>query len=189
MTSKNPARRHILRQVPLSEYFASEEDLAATLAAVHYKIVAVFLNSTHPRTGRTTGRDNYICGLGDRISHLERHVIDKIKLRREFGLQHLPRSISHLTRPERDRIVGYVHAMLVNTVLVTMREDNDLWYFDGDWCFSNTVRVLHDKHTRMAREATNTYHGDRRNYHGRPSNQGRRRQKQLRVASGVSIGG
>lgn len=189
MTSKNPAQRHLLGQVPLEEYFATEEDLRATLAAVHYKTVAVFLSATHPSTGKATGRDNYICGLEGRISHLEKYVMGRITLRREFGLQHLPRNISHLSRFERDRILSHVHSLLVSSVLVAMRDDRDIWYFDGDWCFSNTVRVLHDKHARMARKASNTYLGDQRNYHGRPSKQGRRRQKQLRTAPGVSIGG
>ena len=192
MTSKDPVQRHLLGQVDLHEYFDSEDDMTATLVAVRYKVVATFLKSVHPRTGKTTGRDNYICGVDAKISDLADYVAEHTNLRREFSATHLSKPLEMmLTRHQRQRLVRRIHARLICVVLVAMRDASDLWYMEGvgDWLFSNTLRIEHDRAERLRREATNTYHGDRRNWHGRPSNQGRRRSRQNRFAPGTSIGG
>lgn len=185
MTSKSIEQRHVRGQIPLSEYFKSEDDMAIAFAGVRFEVARAFLRATHPKTGRATGRDNYICGLDDSISALSKFVLDHTSLRRVFGHADLPKHTVHLTRVQWGRILDRIHMQMVSVVLTSMRDnEKNLWRLDGDWCFSNFIRVEYD---RVMKEVKLAYR-DSRNWHGRPSEQGRRRAKQLRVAPGVSIG-
>ncbi|MDB5161748.1 MAG: hypothetical protein JWM52_256 [Candidatus Saccharibacteria bacterium] len=198
MTAQTTARRHQLGQVPIEEYFDLEtDDMGATLAAIRYKIVAVFLRATDPATGRSTGRDNCIAGVNDKLGDLVTYVVNRINLRREFGLRELQyglRDLSEvqkasLSRRDREKIAEKVQAELVRMILLTMRNDeHSLYYCDTLWCFSHDLRIEHDHAERVKRVKENTYHGDKRNWHGKPAKQGRRRTKQLRMAPGSSIG-
>lgn len=199
MTAQSTARRHQLGQVPIEKYFDPEtDDMGATLAAIRYKIVAVFLRATDPATGRTTGRDNCIIGVNDKIGSLADYVIDKINLRREFGLRELQYGLrdlgevdkAMLSRRDREKIAEHVRAKLICMILLTMRDDeHSLYYCDTMWCFTNDLRVEHDHVAQVTRAKSNSYHGDKRTWHGKPAKQGRRRTKQLRMAPGNSIGG
>lgn len=71
---------------------------------------------------------------------------------------------------------------MVCAILLTMREDKNLYYMDGDWMFSNVIRIEYD---RAAREVKQAWRNDR-TFHGRPSKQGRRRAREGRVAAGLS---
>lgn len=185
MTSSIIEHRHLLGQVPLSDYFASEDDMALAFAGARFKVVGAFLRATHPKTGRATGIDNCICGLDDRIGTLAKFVLESTSLRKVFGHQNLPKHEVHLKRAQWDRILGRIHMQMVCIILTTMRDDElNLWRLDGDWCFSNLIRVEYD---RVMREVKLAYR-DSRNFHGRPSKQGRRRAKQLGLAPGTSIG-
>lgn len=188
MTAKTASRRHLLGQVPLRDYFRSDESMGATLAAVQYKVVACFLRATHPQTGRTTGRDNCICGLGPELRAVVTYATERVNIRREFGHAHLPKLEVELTRAQWELVLNRIHCELVALAVVHMRDTHKLYFMDGDWCFSNELRVEHDHMAQLARKNENDYRGDRRNFHGRPSDQGRRRAKGLRVATGVSIG-
>jgi hypothetical protein len=188
MTAKTAAARHLLGQVPLRDYFKSDESMGATLAAVQFKVVACFLRATHPQTGRTTGKDNCICGLGPELGAVVAYAASRINIRREFGHGHLPKSEADLTRAQWAQVMFRIHRELITLAVVHMRDTHKLYFMDGDWCFSNELRTEHDHMAQMSRKKENDYRGDRRNFHGRPGDQGRRRAKGLRLAPGVSIG-
>lgn len=185
LSSRDIGRRHLMGEVPLEEYFRSEDHIDEVFAAVRRRVVGVMLAARSPR-GRCTGRDNYITGLDRRISSLSWYVRNNIRgLNRIFGHTHLPKHAVKLTRSEWDRVLERIYGEIIISILIVMRDDHSLWYQDGDWCFSNVIRVEHD---RSVREVKQTWR-NQRNFHGRPSKQGRRRAKQLRVAPGISIGG
>ncbi|MEO6109747.1 MAG: hypothetical protein ABIP50_01920 [Candidatus Saccharimonadales bacterium] len=197
MTAQSALRRHQLGQVPVEKYFdETSDDMGATLAAIRYKIVAVFLRATDPATGRTTGRDNCIIGVNDEISDLVTYVTERINLRREFGLRELhyglrdveKHTLATLSRRDREQIAGKVRAKLICMAMLAMREKHFLYWMDGRWCFTSDLRDEHDHLAQVMRAKDNSYHGDRRNWHGKPAKQGRRRTKQLRMAPGTSIG-
>jgi len=185
LSSRSEAGRYLLGQVPLHDYFDSEEDLAEALSGVRFRVVSAFLSSVHPESGKATGLGNYIVGVDERISSLATHVLrqPRTSLHRAFGYSDLPEVCRQLPRREQTRIVGYVHHQMVMLILVTMRDECNLWRFDGDWCFSHLLRVEHDHVMKAAKLAWR----DQRNWHGRPSKQGRRRAHQLRTAPGMSI--
>jgi len=188
LTSKDPARRYQLGQVSLEDYFRSEEDQDEVFAAIHRKVVGVLLNATCPDTGMSTGSQNYIRGMDGTVSSLVNYVMQNIRgLNGVFGHRHMPKQSVYMSRHEWDRVIARVHHQIVSAILVTMREDLNLWYMtgDGDWMFSNLIRIEYDRSRREARQAWR----DERSFHGRPSKQGRRRAKQNRMAPGVSIGG
>lgn len=190
MAAKTIERRHQLGQVPLREYFASIDELASTLAAVQYKFVNVLLKATHPKTGRGTGKDNYVCGVGTDIEDLASYVSKRIDLKSVYGHEQLPKLFAPgLNHRQWDLVLGHVHFMLLCAVAVALRDSYDLYQLNGDWCFTNNIRVQHDRLARIAREFSNTYQKDNRSWHGRPANQGRRRASELGFAPGTSIGG
>lgn len=179
-------RKHIFGEIPLKDYFKSEDHAEEVFASIHRKVVGTMLAAVSPRTGRCTGSDNYISGLDSKISSLSGYVISEIKgLHRAFGHKDLPKHTVKLSRREWDGVLDRIHAEIVITILIVMRDDNNLWYHDGDWMFSSLIRVEYDRSVREVKQLWN----DKRNFHGRPSKQGRRRVKSLRVAPGESIGG
>lgn len=177
---------HLNGDVPLYEYFKSEEDLAQVLTLVKFKVAGTMLSAVCQNTGRSTGIDNYVSGVGERTSDLVSYIMRNIRgLQRVFGHDQLPKDSIYLTKGQWNRVLLNIHRAMVREVLEAMIGANELWYWNSDWCFSNVVRLEND---RANKEKKANWH-DQRNFHGRPSKQGRRRAKSLRKASSVSIGG
>lgn len=168
----------------VSEFFSSDEELGAALATVQFRFSAVLLNAVDPRTGRGTGRDNYVCGVGARVYNLVSYVAHRVNLR-GVVTYHFPRGV---TQRGKAKQLASIHEKLLTMVALNWMKTQDLYWLDGDWCFTNVVREDHDRIMRILREKSNTYQKDNRAFHGRPANQGRRRTKELRQAPGVSIG-
>ena len=187
MTSKNVARRYQLDQVSLGDYFKSDEQEEEVFAAIRRKVVGVLICATCPETGVCTGAQNHVRGVDASVSSLVDYVMSNIRgLNSVFGHRQMPKSYVFMSRHEWDRVIARVHYKIVSAIVVNMRSDLNLWYMDGDgdWMFSNVIRIEYDRSKREMRQAWR----DERCFHGRPSKQGRRRAKQLRNAPGVSIG-
>ena len=185
LSGRTSAHRHLRGEVPLHDYFNSEEDASTILAGIHHKVVGVMLSAQHPKTGQNTGRDNYICGLDDHVESLTRYVMGRIRgLDRVFGHEHMPKHEVYLTRQQWKSVIDRLHYQMVTSILLIMRDDNNLYRMDSDWMFSNVIRIEHDRHNREMQQSFRNDH----TFHGRPSKQGRQRAKGLRTGVGVSIG-
>lgn len=184
MSDQDAGRRFLRQQVPLMEYFATEDHAAQVFAAVQHKMVGAMLKAENSK-GRRTGAEHYICGVGDRISQLANKLMWEIKgLDSVYGLKSLPEEANALRPSERRRVVDSLHFEVVSAVLVSLRDKNHLYYLqgDGDWLFSDFIC---QEHNHAAREARLKWR-DERSYHGRPSQQGRRREAQLRQGTALS---
>lgn len=184
MTAQTPEQRLLLGQLPLTAFFKDEEHLATSLAAASYKVVGVLVKARHPVNGKDTGVHNYVAGLAPRLNSLVNYVANRVKLDDVYCLNNLPTESAKLTKQQWRRVLDQVHYRLIELVLEYWHEDRFIYLLGGDWCF---VPSLHEDHDRLARRANDAWY-NQRNWHGRPSEQGRRRARANRQAPGTSIG-
>jgi len=185
LVSGNISYDHLFGRVPLVDYFDSDEDLEAVFMAARHKVVGVLRAAVHPHTLRCTGSDNYVSGVGPDVHELVSYILKNIRgLYKVFGHRNLPKHSVKLSKSQWDIVLGRLHAEIVTVIIVTMRDDKNLYYMDGDWCFTQSICAEHD---HAAREVEQAWQNNR-TFHGRPSKQGRRRARQLRIAPDVSVG-
>lgn len=186
MSNRDAGRRFLLGQVCLKDFFESEDQMANVFAAIQRKLVSAMLKAENSK-GRCTGAGHYITGVGGRINLLARMLVDKIgRLDYEYGLDALPVAAKQLSRSQQRQVVDMLHFEVISTILAGMNGKGHLYYMegDGDWMFSD---VICRDHNHAAREAKQAWR-DNRALHGRPENQGRRRDSQLRQAPAQSGG-
>ena len=156
LSSKTVEGRHFAGEVPLGDYFSSDEAFAKGLAAMRRKVVGVFIAARCPRTGRSTGRDNYLIGIEGEINPLVRYVCERITtVERVFGYNDLPEEISSLNKSQRKKVLCRIHQEMVKEVLLDMRRSHNLWYqeSEGIWMFTSQVRAEGGRSSKEPKQA------------------------------------
>lgn len=178
-TQITEAVRHLRGQVPLSEYFESEEDLHEVLSAMQVIVVRVFLNAKHPTRRQCTGKDHYIMGLDDKPSNLMSYVMERAYFQKVCSANRIPESARReMSKKQIEMVLWSIHANLVMMIINSLIQDHLLYRLNGDWCFTHEVRKEYDRLQHRAKDAF----FDQRSWHGVPANQGRRKARLLRAA-------
>lgn len=182
MSARTAAQRHLLRQVPLSEYFETEEELHTVLSGVQVRAVAVLLRAEHPlRRHHCTGQDHYVLGVGHRPTDLGSYIFQQMSFKGVFNSTILPLEVRReMSRRDIQYVLDRVAAELLMMVINGLVETHNLYYMEGsgEWCFTHVVREEYD---RLRNQAKSVFINDG-TYHGVASKQGRRRSRQLRAA-------
>ena len=173
----------------------SEDQFIEKMLVVRHRIINIFIKSIDPRTKKGIP-GNYLMGVGPKIAHLRKFLNSQINHQNILLEKELPKDFKRLNDFWKNMIISKVVKSLINLQIDEMRESGNLWYLDqsgGVWEISQTLAdetvFRRDEYLSIYNKIDNyskpKYH-DQRNYHGRPSQQSRRRNRQLRQAPGIS---
>jgi hypothetical protein len=158
------------------------------------RIIGVFVHATDPRDKK--GTDNYIVGCDRTLTDLVYYVATHMKHSRTFVRPtDLPAQYVYLNDHWRDTVRGEAVRLLLADLLIDLRDKGDIWYDEGRgiWQIKQSLISQYEALRRQVgiivtpRQAPSIKE-DRRTFHGRPDQQGRRRAKENGNA-GASIGG
>lgn len=158
----------------LDELFTDEE-LIEKLWLARHRIITIFYNEMEWRNGKFRKTDNYVIGVGKKQSELARYICSQIK-RGFVSESDLPPRMAELSpRDIRDTISNLQYRIILTMLnQLCSPVGCDIWYDEetGIWQMSQSC---HDKMKAEFRQARKAIKFDRRNWHGRPRNQARRR--------------
>lgn len=173
----------------------SEDQFVEKMLIVRHRVINVFIKSTDPRTKKGIP-GNYLMGVGPKIGQLRKYLQSHINHQGVLLEKELPKDFKRLNYFWRNFIISKIVRSLINLQIDELRESGHLWFLDqsgGIWEISQTLADESNSikeeylqvYTKMYSHPKSRYH-DQRNYHGRPSQQSRRRNRQLRQAPGIS---
>ncbi len=177
--------------VRVADYLPYEDDdanrrwLENVVAGVLLRIAELLVVQYCRKTGvKTDEHDNVVRGIGSDVESIVKYVHENVNLNGVYDHKQLPKHRIKLKRCEWDMILPRLRAEMVRLAIGELLEEGLIWPLDDDWLYSCELRVIYDRSHRMA----DRVFFDQRNWHGRPSRQGRRRARQLGLAPGMSIG-
>lgn len=194
LTPTDAQRKKICYSLSVSDVL-TEDQFIEKMLIIRYRIISIFIKSVDPITKKGIS-GNFLMGIGPKASQLRKFLHSQINHQNILLEKELPKDFKRLNFFWRNYIISKTVRLLINLQIDEMRENGHLWYLDqsgGIWEISQTLadetNTMKEEYlliyTKMYNEPKPRYH-DQRNYHGRPSQQGRRRNRQLRQAPGIS---
>lgn len=159
---------------PLEDLFTDDE-VADLIAIARRRVAGEFFHASEKdRHGRKIRTDNYIIGIGGRLSNLARYVVMETHrpiVRKEV----LPADIRSLSPRHIDRIIVKANYDVTLMALQLMR-NHEVWYDEalGIWqiCQSSVDDFLEERKTARRKPSVKQ---DDRSFHGRVRSQSKRR--------------
>ncbi len=179
LADKDELRKIVYIGYPLEELF-NKDELSDLLAIARQRVVGEFFHATEWYRGRYVCTDNYIIGVGSRLSELRRYVV-KTMHRRIVRTHHLPQDMQDLHPKMIDMITQRADHELVQLILQAML-NYDVWYDDARGIWQVSQSAMDEFHS--VRHATSNTKIDVRVYHGRVRSQSKARG----IPGGTSIG-
>lgn len=188
---------HIRHHMRLEESL-DEEMFAEKMMLVRHRIIGIFNKSVDPRTHRGVG-GNYLVGVGPKSRQLAAFIQKRFGIRGVIRLDDLHPRYRGLTDYWRQQVIAKIVGELIDRQLRLMVDESDLWWLDncgGIWEISQSVA---DEYAIQQSQIAMLYgeayraskprqpYRDERAHHGKPSQQSRRRDRELRQAPGLSI--
>ncbi len=163
----------------LDELF-DEEQLNDFLVVARRRIVGEFFYATDRYRGRRVSTDNYIVGVGDKLSDLACYVTTNMK-HRIVRCAQLPSNLQNIPPKMLDRLIARAEYDLLLTALQVMRH-REVWYDEARGIWQVTQSAMDDY--LQIRYTPATPKRDDRSYHGRVRSQSKARG----IPEGTSIG-
>jgi hypothetical protein len=189
-------RTHIYYNLTVQDVL-DEEEFVEKMLIIRRRIIRVFDRSIDPKTKRGVS-GNYLMGIGPKLHSLRSFMYKHVHFRGIIHENELPEQYQVLTDYWKKFIISKIIRILIDLQLEEMYEVADLWQMDnlgGIWEIAQTVA---DEEVLIYSEIASIYNRprsskkphylDERSFHGKPSKQARRRNKELRQAPGISIG-
>lgn len=174
----------LIRGVENLENVFDEIEMAEMLDRARRRIVSVVYHAEEWRRGKYRRTDNYIIGVAGGQKYLARHIFQE--LRREFvHVEDLPEGADELHPSDIRSIIESLEYRLILAQINQMVKDADIWYDEATGVWQTSQRC-HDIRTAEIREAKRAFKFDRREWHGRPRRQARRRN--TREGDSISYG-
>ncbi len=174
----------VLRGEAVLEDFLDEGEFVDVMEAARWRLIRVFAQArTAAKKAATPG---YILGLDERLTSLAGYIqaaMDERVQRKIYCAGDLPTGYRRLDNRRQQLIVKTVRFELFMRLLTLMREENSLWYMEGEWLVPQSVL---DEYLLRIKRARENYRNDR-SFHGRPRRD-RDRLRQLGFAGGTSTG-
>lgn len=172
-----------------------EEQFIEKMLIVRYRVICAFVKSIDPTTKKGI-HGNYIMGVGLKLSQLKKFLHSHINHQSILLKSDLPKELKKLNQFWINFIISKAVRVLINLQIDEILESKSLWFLDqagGVWEISQSLadEVISARneylmvYSKKYNSTKPRYH-DQRNYHGRPSQQGRRRNRKLRQAPGLS---
>ena len=163
----------LVRGAEKLEHIFDEDSLAELLTSARRRVTSIIHHSTEWRRGKFRRTDNYVLGVGGHQKDLARHICSR--LNKDFVyLDHLPDGVEDLSQRYLDDIIDNLQYRLILADINQMVRDADLWYDEATGIWQTTQRC-HDLMKEESSRVKRAYKFDRRNWHGRPREQARRR--------------
>jgi hypothetical protein len=154
-------------------YEASElEDLVMT---ARDRVLNAFDRATEVYRGKRRGTDNYIGGIGSRQLDLTTYVVTGhmkpfVEIR---SLPVLPSQFFEMNDKQLEELVMQIHTQIVQLAINTLHDERLIWYDEcGLWTVCQSALDAWRQGNRTVHRRLKV---DRRNYHGKPREQSKRR--------------
>lgn len=190
---KNPDR-HTVRFITFNitpEDILSEDSYIEKMILVRHRIIGVFEKSVDPITKKgITG--NYLVGIGPKVSALNNFLFSKISFRGILSREDLPLEYKYYSLGLREAIFHRVIKVMIERQVSILRDECALWWLETSGGIWEIAQSLVDEKQLSSSAIIGTMqkpkYRDERTFHGRPSQQGRKRVSLLRQAPGLSTG-
>lgn len=181
--------RIFFRPYELDELFTDEEiEQLVSLARLSIAGEFFFAMEENPRfrpgngMKRYRNTDNYIIGIGGRVSDIARYVANKTH-RQIVSSKQLPSELSDLADNLVDKIVANARYDLLLVAADAMRSNAEVWYDEALGVWNVSQSCVDEFHAyRLDRKAQRAQKVDDRAWHGRPE-----RDRGRAVPAGVSV--
>lgn len=167
----------------------SDSEAVALFAGMRTMLLATFRTALHPTRDEQTGRDGFILGVKGTLTKLSQWALDNGSFKQVLGYAYLPEECKPLANGVKDRILTHVRHQIIMEMLIEMRDEKDIWYWEdtGTWNFRPGLVWDYDRQQAKIEKRKLNWRNEK-NRHGQPSEQSRRRQRQNRTGEAVSIG-
>ena len=174
-TYRDPTRAEwrLIRGAEALDNIFDNDKMAELLDRARRRIVTIFYRATEWRRGRYRRTDNYIVGVDERQKCLARYILKELLTDFVFT-DELPAGAEELAPLHVDSIISNLHYRLVLAQIDQMVRDADIWY-DGAFGIWQTSQRCHDEMLADKKRAKRASKFDKRQWHGRPRRQARRR--------------
>lgn len=181
---RDPTREELqlIRGVRSLDSVFDETEMAELLDRARRRIVSVVYYAVEWRRGKYRRTDNYIIGVAGKQRNLAGHI--HRELRRHFIYEDdLPEGTTELHPMDIRSIVSNLEYRLILAQLNQMVKEADVWYDEATGIWQTSQRC-HDVRIAETKKVKRAFKFDRREWHGRPRRQARRRD----TREGDSIG-
>jgi len=190
----NAQRTKICYHLSISDIL-DEDKFIEKMLIVRHRIINIFIKSVDPRTKKGIP-GNYLMGVGPKIVNLKKFMHTHINFSGIIIDSELPQEYKKLNYFWKKFIISKIIRSMINIQVDKISKSGNLWYLSqsgGVWEISQSLadedNLGFDEFISFYSKIDNSSkpkYRDQRNYHGRPSKQGRRRNKELRQAPGLS---